>query len=124
MLRSRILIVGRQQMARAKSKLHFVLITHDLSESSRQEILADFAHYPIVQQYTSEELEKFFAIKGAKVIGFAKSDLAKSIYAEMKSSRINRPASNKPEGASPSAAKESNRGNQPSVAKSLRSGYR
>jgi hypothetical protein len=91
-LRSRVLMVGRDTLARSKSKLHFVLITHDLSETSRAEILSDFSHYPVVQHYTSEELGKFFGIKGAKVIGFEKSGLAQSLYAELKAHRINRPA--------------------------------
>jgi hypothetical protein len=90
-LRSRILIVGRDTLARSKSRLHFVLITRDLSETSREEILSDFAHYPVVQHYTTEELEKFFGIKGGKVIGFEKSGLARSLYAELKEHRINRP---------------------------------
>ena len=90
-LRSRILLVGRETLLRSKSKLHFILITEDLSEGSRAEILTDFAYYPIVQRYTSAELNTFFGIKGAKVIGFAKSGLAQSIYAEMKDSRINQP---------------------------------
>ena len=90
-LRSRILIVGRDKLARSKSRLHFVLITRDISENSRAEILSNFAHYPIVQHYTAEEIEKFFDIRGAKVIGFEKSGLAQSIYAELKGYRINRP---------------------------------
>ena len=90
-LRSRILIVGRDLLARSKSKLHFVLLTSDLSEASRTEMLSEFAHYPVVQHYTSADLEKFFKIKGAKVVGFEKSGLAQSIYAEMKEHRINRP---------------------------------
>jgi len=90
-LRARILIVGRDTLSRSKSKLHFVLITHDLSETSRAEILSDFAHYPVVQHYTSKELEKLFGIKGVKVIGFEKSGLAQSLYAELKAHRINRP---------------------------------
>ena len=90
-LRSRILMVGRDTLARSKSRLHFVLITHDLSEASRAEILSDFAHYPVVQHYSMEELEKFFGIKGAKVIGFEKSGLARSLYEELKEHRINRP---------------------------------
>ncbi len=88
-LRSRILIVGRDTLARSKSRLHFVLITNDLSEISRAEILADFAHYPVVQHYTAGDLEQFFGIKGAKVIGFEKSGLAQSLYAELKAHRIN-----------------------------------
>ena len=90
-LRSRILMVGRDTLARSKSKLHFVLITNDLSEASREQILSDFAHYPVVQHYTAEELEKLIGGKGAKVIGFEKSGLAQSLYAEMKQYRINRP---------------------------------
>ena len=91
-LRSRILILGRDTLARSKSRLHFVLITRDLSENSRAQILSDFRHYPIVQHYSSEELDKFFEIKGAKVIGFRKSGLAQSIYAGLKQHRINSPA--------------------------------
>jgi hypothetical protein len=90
-LRSRILIVGRDTLARSKSRLHFVLITRDISETSRAEILSRFAHYPVVQHYTAEDLEKFFDIKGAKVIGFEKSGLAQSLYSELKQHRINSP---------------------------------
>ena len=90
-LRSRTLLVGRQTLRHSKSKLHFVLITRDAAEASRAEVLADFAHYPVVQHYVAEDLEKFFGIKGARVIGFAKSGLAQSIYAELKAYRINRP---------------------------------
>ena len=91
-LRSRNLLVGRDTLARSKSRLHFVLITHDLSEQSRAEVLSDFSHYPVVQHYTSEELEQFFQLKGTKMIGFQKSGLAQSIYAELKQYRLNKPA--------------------------------
>ncbi len=90
-LRARILMVGREVLGRAKSKLHFVLITTDLSENSRKEILQDFRHYPIVQTYTAAELEAFFGTKGAMVVGFEKSGLAQSLYAELKEFRINAP---------------------------------
>lgn len=36
--RARILIAGRDMLARSKSRLHFVLIAEDLSENSRREI--------------------------------------------------------------------------------------
>jgi hypothetical protein len=101
-LKSRALLIGRDTLRRSKGKLHFVLITTDISEGSRKEILADFSHYPVVQKYTSAELDAFFGIKGAKAIGFTKSGLAQSIYAEMKEHRINRPlAPSKPAGAPP-----------------------
>ena len=91
-MRSRNLLVGRDTLRRNKSRLHFVLVTHDLSEPSRAEVLSDFAHYPVVQHYTSAELEQFFGVKGTKVIGFQKSGLAQSIYAELKQHRLNKPA--------------------------------
>lgn len=90
-LKSRALIVGRDTLARSKSNLHFILITTDISENSREQILKDYAHYPVVQHYTEADMEKYFALKGTKVVGFAKSGLAQSIYAEMKQHRINKP---------------------------------
>jgi hypothetical protein len=90
-LRSRNLLVGRETLLRSKSRLHFVLITSDLSEQSRAEVLSDFAHYPVVQHYTSAELEQFFGLRDTKVVGFGKSGLAQSIYAELKQHRLNKP---------------------------------
>src|SRR5262245_22965496 len=72
-LRSRNLIAGRDTLLRSKSKLHFVLITTDISENSRDEILSEFAHYPIVQHYQTQDLKNHFGLEGARVIGFAKS---------------------------------------------------
>lgn len=90
-LRCRILIAGRDNLVRNKGNLHFVLISTDLAEGSREDILSTFAHYPIVEHYRSGDLEKHFAVKGAKVIGFKKSDLAQSLYAELKRYRVNLP---------------------------------
>ena len=101
-LRAGILLVGREKLWRSKSKLHFVLITEDIADRVRAEILSDFTHYPVVQHYAPADLEKFFGIKGAKTIGFAKSGLAQSIYAELKEYRINQPATPaKPPGPPP-----------------------
>lgn len=91
-LRARILIIGRETLSRSKSKLHFVLITEDLSESTRQEVLSEFRDYPVLQHYTSADLEHHFGVRGAKVLGFGKSDLARSIYAELKEFRLNKAA--------------------------------
>jgi len=92
-LKSRALIVGRDTLVRSKSNLHFILITTDISENSREQILKDYTHYPVVQHYTEADVENFFALKGTKVLGFAKSGLAQSIYAELKQHRINKPVS-------------------------------
>jgi len=92
-LRTRILMVGRDALLRSKRDLHFVLVTRDLSAKSREEILSEFSEYPILEHYTSEELAAFFGLSGQKVVGFRKSTLAQSIYAELKDSRLNMPAS-------------------------------
>ncbi len=93
-LKARALIVGRDTLVRSKSNLHFILITTDISENSRAQILKDYAHYPVVQHYTEADVEKYFTLKGTKVLGFAKSGLAQSIYAELKQYRINKPSPN------------------------------
>jgi len=104
-LRAGILMIGRDTLGRNKGKLHFVLITEDISETVRAEILSDFKHYPVVQHYGPADLEKYFGIKGAKTIGFRKSGLAQSIYAELKRHRINPPLSAaKPNGGQGPAA--------------------
>jgi hypothetical protein len=90
-LKTRALLVGRDTLRANKGRLHFVLITTDIAETSREEVLRDFTHYPVVQHFTAAEFEKFFAVKGAKAVGFAKSGLAQSIYAELKAYRINQP---------------------------------
>jgi ribosomal protein L7Ae-like RNA K-turn-binding protein len=101
-LRAGILLIGREKLRHNKGKLHFVLITEDIAENVRAEILLDFKYYPVVQHYTAADLEKYFGIKGAKAIGFAKSGLAQSIYAELKAHRINQPVT-KPKPPEPPA---------------------
>lgn len=86
-----ILVADRTKLQRSKGKLHFVLITRDISEKSRDSVLADFRHYPVVQHYLSTDLEKFFGLRDTRAIGFTKSGLAQSIYAELKPYRINQP---------------------------------
>ena len=98
-IKTRALLVGRDTLRANKGKLHFVLITTDIAETSREEVLRDFTHYPVVQHFTGADFEKFFNVKGAKAVGFMKSGLAQSIYAELKPHRINQPMhpSKKPE---------------------------
>jgi len=90
-LKTRGLVIGREALRANKGKLHFVLIATDIAEASRAEVLKDFIHYPVVQHFTAADLETHFNVKGAKAVGFTKSGLAQSIYAELKAHRINRP---------------------------------
>jgi ribosomal protein L7Ae-like RNA K-turn-binding protein len=101
-LKTRSLVAGRSALRANKGKLHFVLITTDIGEANRDEVLQDFRHYPVVQHFTAADLETFFNIKGAKAVGFMKSGLAQSIYAELKAHRINQPLlPAKPSGSPP-----------------------
>ena len=98
---SKLLLIGRETLRRNKSHLHFVLIATDIIASHCEEVLADFQHYPVVQQFSAADFERLFKIKGAKTVGFAKSDLAKSIYAELKPHRINAPLHPSPKTGAP-----------------------
>jgi hypothetical protein len=100
-LKARALFVGRDTLRANRSRLHFVLITEDIAASSREEVLKDFAPYPVVQHYAAADLEKYFNVKGAKAVGFAKSGLAQSIYAGLKQYRINRPLHPSPTPSTP-----------------------
>jgi hypothetical protein len=99
--RARLLLVGRDTLARNKRHLQCVLISEDISEGSRAEILRDFANYPVIQRYSSAQFEEFFGVRNAKVLGLKKSSLAKSIYSELKEFRLNKPP---PGAAKPGAA--------------------
>ncbi len=82
--RAGILVVGRQNLLRGKKRLHFILMTCDISDNSRREILHDFAGIPIVQCYHVDEMEQFFGLHNCKVLGFSRSSLAVSIFRELK----------------------------------------
>jgi hypothetical protein len=89
-LKTRGLVIGRDALRANRGKLHFVLITEDIGEANREEVLRDFTHYPVVQHFLAADLEKFFNAKGFKAVGFLKSGLAQSIYAELKEYRLNK----------------------------------
>jgi len=90
--RARKLLAGREVLARSKRVLHSILISTDISDKSKAEILRDFGDYPVLQKYTSADFERLFGVRNAKVVGFKKSTLAASIYAELKECRLNKPA--------------------------------
>lgn len=113
-LRARILLVGQQAALRSKSRLQFVLITKDISDRGRSEALRKLKHYPVVQCLRSADIARHFGLRGVKLLGFRKSGLSKSLYAEWKQHRINKPlpkgqeesvSEDKPTPPSPSAKK-------------------
>ena len=55
-VRSRMLIVGRETLARSKRSLHCILISEDISANSKEEVLRDFKDYPVLQKYQSAQL--------------------------------------------------------------------
>ena len=98
-VRSRMLLVGRETLARSKRLLQCILISEDISPSSKSEVLRDFKDYPVLQGFQSWDFENFFNVRNAKVVGFKKSSLAKSIYSELKKFRINAPPAKEESGA-------------------------
>lgn len=90
--RARVLVVGRPVLYRQRHHLHFLLVTTDLSATSLRELRGDYPDLPIVQHYTSADLERFFGLRHTKVVGFRKSSLAVNIYRELKAHRLEPPA--------------------------------
>lgn len=78
-LRAKLLVVGRERLRRSRNRLQFIWITTDLSENSYREILRDFAGRPVVQAARSSELEEWFGLHNAKVVGLSKSSLAREV---------------------------------------------
>lgn len=89
--RARILLPGRGACWRGRSRLQWLLLATDIADRSRRQVIREFAPYPIVEIYDTATLDGHFGTGNTRVLGFAKSDLAKSIYAELKAHRINKP---------------------------------
>ena len=99
-LKSRGFILGRDSLLRNRKKLEFILITTDLSQGSRSEIMGGFSGIPILEAFTSIEVEKFFGFRGTKVVGFRKSQLSKAILQSMEKERPRLKVEPKPKFAS------------------------
>jgi hypothetical protein len=82
-----VIVPGGDSVARLTRKLEFVLIATDLAARSRSELEHKLGEVPYFICYTSAELQQFFSIPGAKVLGFKKSDIARSIRRELKESQ-------------------------------------
>lgn len=82
--KSGALVVGRDSLYRFHRKLHFLLLTTDLSGSSRERFERDFTDVAIVTGYTSDDLQQYFQLFGTKVLGFKKSPLSVTILRELR----------------------------------------
>lgn len=85
-VKTRILVTGREKMRLMQKGLQFVLITTDLTENSQKEVFKNFTSVPVIKKYRSDELEKFFGVSNAKIVGFKRSSLALSILNELQES--------------------------------------
>lgn len=83
-LRARVVVVGENLLNKLRKKLHFILVTRDLSEKRLSEMLRSYKEIPILQVYEAKNIEEHFGFKNTKVLGFKKSSLAVSIYRELK----------------------------------------
>ena len=90
-LRSRILVVGRESLRRQRKRLEFLLVTTDLSDNSLREVRKDFADTPVFLRYTSAELDALFGLQRTKLIGLRKSSLASAVARELAAFRITTP---------------------------------
>lgn len=79
-----ILVFGQDALGRHRKRLHFILVTTDLSANSREKITIGFPEIPLFDRYTIADTEKFFHAGNTKVIGFRKSELSQSIFKELK----------------------------------------
>ena len=82
-------VVGRDNLSRTKRKLKFLLVTTDISENSLNKMKNEFNEIPIVQYYTSEDLENHFQVQKTKIIGFKKSPISDGVYKALKDWRLN-----------------------------------
>lgn len=83
-LRARVVIPGRQRLASARKRLEFILLTTDLSENSRRDLVEAFPGCPMLDRYTADDIERLFGFRNTKVLGFVKSSLARSILSELR----------------------------------------
>lgn len=83
-LRARVVVVGEAVLNQLRKKLHFILVTRDLSEKRLKEIRRTYKGTPMLQIYETASIEEYFGYKNTKIIGFKKSSLAVSIYRELK----------------------------------------
>ena len=90
-LRARVVSTGREKLLQHRNQLAFLMVTEDISENSRREILRDFP-CPIYQALTAEQVETLFHFHNTKLLGFARNALSSQIQQLLKGRRLVAPS--------------------------------
>ena len=90
-LRARAVSTGREKLLQHRNQLAFLIVTEDLSDNSRREVLRDFP-CPIYQALTTEQVETLFQFHNTKLLGFARSALSAQIQKLLKGHRLVAPS--------------------------------
>ncbi len=77
-VRSHAAVTGRQKLVQQQRKLAFVLMTMDVSENSRKEVLREL-FCPVYQALTMAEVEELFHLTNTKILGFRLGGMATSL---------------------------------------------
>jgi len=108
--KSGAVVIGRNSLSRARKKLLFLLITTDISDNSRNEILNQFSELPVVELYHSTELADRFGLHNCKVLGFKNSGITQRICRVCRTLDLIVPSRERTETAPP-ASENPGRGN-------------
>ena len=90
-LRARVVSTGREKLLQHRNQLAFLVVTEDISENSRHEILRDFP-CPIYQALTVKQVDALFQFHNTKLLGFARSSLSAQIQQLLKGRRLVAPS--------------------------------
>ncbi len=81
--------MGRERIYREQKRLLFVLVCTDLSGNSRREIAQRVTQIPVLERYSSAEIEQLAHLPNTKIIGFKKSPISQRIFSLLKSTDQN-----------------------------------
>ena len=90
-LRARVVSTGREKLLQHRNQLACLVVTEDISENSRREILRDFP-CPIYQALTAEQVDALFHFHNTKLLGFARNALSSQIQQLLKGRRLVAPS--------------------------------
>lgn len=87
MLKAGVIVVGRERIIASRARLAFIIITKDISDSSREQAVRNFK-CPVYQCLTMQEVATLFHFNGTKMLGFRRSSLAANVQKSLKPFRV------------------------------------